>query len=175
MEQSIINYSQEITAIKNAILKSRYNAAHLANREMLLLYFSIGEYISHNSREGFWGTNAIEVIAEQLQKELPGLRGFSASNIKNMRAFYEAWASIINDIPNRPLISNGLEYSTIANRQIPSGDLQRENNQLNINRQTAFGDLNNDKFLSHFLCIGFSSHSEVQKLSNLLLEILVNR
>jgi hypothetical protein len=44
-------------AIKQAILKSRYQAALLANREMLMLYFNVGEYISKNSREGKWGTN----------------------------------------------------------------------------------------------------------------------
>ena len=56
------NYPEAITAIKQAILKSRYKAAMLANREMLMLYFGVGEYISNNSREGAWGTNAIEVL-----------------------------------------------------------------------------------------------------------------
>ena len=30
-------------------------------------------------------------ISEQLRRELPGLRGFSENNLKNMRKFYEAW------------------------------------------------------------------------------------
>ena len=59
----------------------------------------IGCYFSKNSREGFWGKGAIESISQQLQKELPGLRGFSASNIKNMRSFYEEWSPIINRQP----------------------------------------------------------------------------
>ncbi len=78
----------------------------LVNREMLMLYFGIGEYISNNSRTGTWGTNAIETISAQLQKELPGLRGFSTTNIKNMRLFYEAWEDVIQ------------------NRQMPSDDFQ---------------------------------------------------
>jgi len=37
------------------------------------------------------GKGAIEAISSQLSKELPGLRGFSARNIKNMRTFFEGW------------------------------------------------------------------------------------
>jgi len=77
MKQGITNnYIESIKAIKQAIVRSRYKAAMLVNREMLMLYFGIGEYISKNSRIGSWGTNAIELISWQLQKELPGLRGF---------------------------------------------------------------------------------------------------
>ena len=90
-EMKIKNYSDAIQAIKSAILQSRYRAAALANRELLSLYYGIGKYISENSRTGFWGTGAIEAISEKLQQELPGLRGFSASNMKNMRMFYEQW------------------------------------------------------------------------------------
>jgi hypothetical protein len=94
--QTVIPYTQQIKAIKSAILQSRYRAAAHANAEMLSLYYGIGEYISHNSRKGFWGTNAIETIAAQLQQELPGLRGFSATNMKRMRQFFETWSSVFN-------------------------------------------------------------------------------
>ncbi len=56
---------------------------------MLKLYFAIGGYVSANSRAGTWGTGAIDAISERLSKELPGLRGFSATNMKNMRLFFE--------------------------------------------------------------------------------------
>lgn len=90
------NYIEAVKAIKQAILQSRYKAAVLANGEMLSLYFGVGKYVAQNSRNGFWGTNAIETISNQLQNELPGLRGFGISNIKNMRVFYEAWSSYIS-------------------------------------------------------------------------------
>ena len=57
-----------------------------------ILYFAIGRYISLHSRDGFWGTGAIDIISQKLQNELPGLRGFSARNLKNMRTFYEEWS-----------------------------------------------------------------------------------
>jgi hypothetical protein len=71
MEQQVNhNYYKAIQLIKGAILKSRYRAAALANRELLSLYYGIGKYISENSRNHFWGTNAIETISMQLQQEL---------------------------------------------------------------------------------------------------------
>jgi hypothetical protein len=118
------HYSEAIQIIKSAILKSRYRAAALANRELLSLYYGIGKYISENSREGFWGTRAIETISERLQQELPGLRGFSAGNIKRMRQFYEAWKLVFT---NRPLPTDDLqsalsEENTI--RPLLTGEIQ---------------------------------------------------
>lgn len=91
MEQQDNNYKKAVDTIKTAILQSQYMAVKAVNSSQLSLYYGVGEYVSHNSRDGFWGTRAIENISEQLQKELPGLRGFSAANIKFMRQFYEAW------------------------------------------------------------------------------------
>lgn len=99
MEESIIKYRNAVSTIKQAILQSQYRAAKLVTGEQLSLYFGIGGYVSANSREGTWGTGAIDRISEQLRRELPGLRGFSASSIKDMRAFYEYWCQYINRQP----------------------------------------------------------------------------
>lgn len=76
-----------VKAIKTAILQSQYRAARNVNREQLSLYFGIGHYISEHSRKGYWGTGAIDRISEQLQKELPGLKGFSSTSIKKCGSF----------------------------------------------------------------------------------------
>lgn len=61
------------------------------NQEQLALYYGIGRFISQNSRAGFWGKDAIDTISRQLSTEVPGLRGFSPRNLRNMRMFYEEW------------------------------------------------------------------------------------
>lgn len=101
MEQSQITkeYIQAVKAIKQAILESRYRAARLVNKELLALYYAIGGFISVRSRTAQWGTNAIGVISELLQQELPGLRGFSETNIKRMRIFYEEWRGLFENRP----------------------------------------------------------------------------
>ncbi len=85
--------TRHVKTLKTLILRSRYVAARQANAEMLKLYFSIGAYVSEHSRKGKWGTSVIEDISEQLSRELPGLRGFSARNIRYMRDFFEGWMS----------------------------------------------------------------------------------
>lgn len=91
MMQEIIKYHGAVQAIKTAILQGQYEAAKGVNRIQLAVYFAIGKYISVNTRTQSWGTHALEFISEQLRRELPGLRGFSENNLKNMRKFYEAW------------------------------------------------------------------------------------
>lgn len=61
------------------------------NQEQLALYYGVGRFISQNSRAGFWGKDAIDTISRQLSTEVPGLRGFSPRNLRNMRMFYEEW------------------------------------------------------------------------------------
>ena len=90
-------YDKAVDIIKTTILQSQYDAAKSVNEKQLKLYYGIGKYISFNSRNGFWGKGAIDAISERLKKELPGLRGFSARNLRNMRTFYEEWAFLDND------------------------------------------------------------------------------
>lgn len=80
-----------VKSIKTAILQSQTRAARMISGTQLSLYYGVGLFVSANSREGKWGTGAIELISEQLHRELPGLHGFSAQNIRNMRQFAEFW------------------------------------------------------------------------------------
>ena len=90
----IYNYEEAVEIIKTAILQSQYDAAKSVNEKQLTLYYGIGKYISLNSRNGFWGKGAIDAISARLDKELPGLRGFSARNLRYMRMFYEEWSDL---------------------------------------------------------------------------------
>ena len=92
-------YIQAVELIKKDILQSQYNAIRLANQEQLKLYFGISRYISENSRNGFWGTGALEIISTQLKNDLPELMGFGVSSLKNMRIFYEAWTTLDEKSP----------------------------------------------------------------------------
>ena len=149
MEQTQItkDYLQAVKAIKQAILESRYRAARLVNKEVLALYYAIGGYISVRSRAAKWGTNAIGVISDLLQQELPGLRGFSETNIKRMRIFYEEWRSLFE---NRPLLADELTDAVI-----PMGDATHI-----IIRPLSADELPKED-MEAFLSVGFTHHSEI--------------
>ena len=80
-----------VLVIKDAILQSQQRALVTINQELLALYYGIGRFVSMNTRNKNWGKGFIEAISEQLRKELPGLRGFSAASLRKMRTFYEEW------------------------------------------------------------------------------------
>ena len=157
MEESIIKYKNAVSTIKQAILQSQYRAAKLVTGEQLSLYFGIGGYVSANSREGTWGTGAIERISEQLRRELPGLRGFSATSIKKMRIFYEFWSQYIN----RPPMAVDLQITedkTVID--IDSFALQKWSPMA--------GEINREEFLS----ISFSHHTEILDKTKDIHEVL---
>lgn len=82
---------QAVEDIKTAILQGQYEASKGVNRIQLAVYYGIGKYVSKHTRKGVWGTGALETISNQLRRELPGLRGFSATSLKKMRLFYDNW------------------------------------------------------------------------------------
>ena len=121
----VADYSQAVQVIKAAILKSQYDAARSVNEKQLMLYFGIGKYISANSRKGFWGKGAIDAISAQLQRELPGLRGFSARSLRDMRMFYEEW-SMFDTASSLELArpdSSDISNLAVATAEIGNGNL----------------------------------------------------
>ena len=98
MKDEIRKYQNAVDIIKTAILQSQARAAKAVNQEQLALYYGNGRYESANSRKKNWGKGAIDPISEQLRKELPGLRGFSATSMRNMRSFYEEWRQLESNL-----------------------------------------------------------------------------
>ena len=132
---------QTVKQLKSAILASRYRVAVLANREMLGLYFAIGKLISEKTKQEKWGAKVIEVLSNDLQNELPGLRGFSASNIKKMKIFYEKW---MNHFTIRSLITNELKSE------------ENIENKLVVIGSSVTNELEED-----FHKVGFTHHFEI--------------
>ena len=77
--------------IKSTIVRTQSRVVANANAEMLSLYFGIGRYVSNKTKTEKWGTGVIDTISAQLQKEMPGLLGFSGKSIRKMRQFFEIW------------------------------------------------------------------------------------
>ncbi len=147
----IRDYQSAVDVIKIAILQSQARAAKAVNQEQLALYYGIGRYISENTRNNGWGTGVLKRISDSLRLELPGLRGFSETNLKNMRLFYEAWKNIES---NSSVVTDELADSSPTS----IGDrLQIVDNEHNIIRQLQL--TNYTEFpLAEFLSISFTHH-----------------
>ena len=145
--------------LKDAILCSQYRAAKLVTGELLSLYFGIGGYVSAHSRQEAWGTSVIDRISEQLRRELPGLRGFSSQNIRNMRTFYEYWMQYLICSPMASKLQIAVNKDVI---DIDNFSLQKWSPMASeINRE-------------EFLGISFSHHMEILHKTKDLHEILLD-
>ena len=156
------DFAAAVKDIKLAILQARAKAAHLANAEALKLYFFVGGYISKKTRKAKWGSGAIDALSQQLQVELPGLRGFSPQHMRFMRQFFEAWASVS---PIQHMVSVEFRYlpsSEMTGNEIcylPSSKLKRHLPSDEI-RPLPMGELGNDD-IAAFFSIGFTHHREI--------------
>ena len=160
------DFAGAVKDIKLAILQARAKAARLANAEALKLYFFVGGYISRKTRNAKWGSGAIDALSERLQVELPGLRGFSAMNIKNMRLFFEAWATYLS-IRQLPSV----ELDNAAVMQLPSAEIRQlptveigssENCDLSSSEICPSATNEFDQaLLAAFLTVGFTHHMQI--------------
>ena len=80
-------YGDFLVEIKSQIRQRQYQALRAANRELLDLYWWLGENISKRQSELGWGKGVVETLARDLQSEFPGRNGFSAPNLWLMRQF----------------------------------------------------------------------------------------
>ena len=85
------NYPQWLASLKQQIASAQQRAALAVNQELIQLYWQMGSDILQRQAEQGWGSKVIDRLAKDLSKAFPDLKGFSARNIKYMRAFAEAW------------------------------------------------------------------------------------
>jgi predicted nuclease of restriction endonuclease-like (RecB) superfamily len=88
MDNGIIEYGSFVKDIKELIYRRQYEAMKRVNSELMQLYWEIGEEINRQQIEKGWGKSIVDVLSKELQKEFPGVQGFSARNLWLMRSFY---------------------------------------------------------------------------------------
>lgn len=84
-------YAQLIHSLKSRIRCARIRAANAGNRELLLLYYSMGFDLDCKLRQEKWGTAIIDRASADLRAAFPEMDGLSPRNLRRMRAFYQAY------------------------------------------------------------------------------------
>ena len=164
MEQQVIpsdytQYAEAVEIIKHAIERCRYRSAAAVNKETLSLYFGVGKFVSENSRIGCWGTKALPTISKLLQRELPGLHGFSESGLKRMRSFYEEWRTfLIRPTVLGELENHSSEKGTALIHPTALGELDIDEHLL---LQLIGQPVNTEFTWDDFVKISFSHHIEI--------------
>ena len=82
------SYLDFLAYIKNRIKEAQYSALRSVNKGLISLYWDLGRKIVEKQEQAGWGKSVVEALAKDLQKEYPGVKGFSSQNLWYMRQFY---------------------------------------------------------------------------------------
>ena len=103
---------KQFTEITSLIASAKSRAYQAVNRELVSLYWHVGEYVHHKVTSNAWGKSVVKDLAEYIQKSEPNVLGFSAQNIWRMKQFYETYSN------NQKLATLSRELSWSHNRLI---------------------------------------------------------
>lgn len=140
----------EVQTIKSAILQSQEKTTRNVNADLIALNYSVGGYISMQIKQNQWGSGIIKSISEQLQTEMPGLRGFGYENLKRMRQFYEVWSPFLIGSPTATQLGGNEDGSPVATQNQLSFSLV--NFEMNVQDIVGAND---------FISISFTHHMEI--------------
>ena len=84
-------YADWLAELKQRIHAAQQRATLAVNRELVLLYWQIGQDILARQASQGWGSKVVDRLARDLRNAFPDMKGFSPRNLKYMRAFAEAW------------------------------------------------------------------------------------
>ena len=82
------SYREFFVEIKEKVRASQLTALRAVNKELISLYWSIGELIVKKQEEQGWGKAVVDLLGKELQLDFSGVKGFSSRNLWNMRNFY---------------------------------------------------------------------------------------
>jgi len=86
-------YATWLADLKQRVRESQTRAIAAANTELVMLYWTIGRDILERQDKQGWGSKVVDRLASDLKREFPDMKGYSRSNLMNMRNFAEAWSN----------------------------------------------------------------------------------
>ena len=95
-------YLSIVESIKKEIRTAQYRATVRVNRELLMLYHSIGDIINKHKT---WGNKFIENLAADIKLSFPDATGYSVRNLKYMSKFFSRF-------PNQEIVQAALAQIT---------------------------------------------------------------
>jgi len=116
-------YVSLVNGVKDLVYSRQYEAMKSVNKELINLYWEIGKKINTQQTERGWGKSVVELLAKELQKEFPKVKGFSARNLWNMRNFHLAY---VGNEKLQPMVAEISWTKNIIIMQRCKGELERE-------------------------------------------------
>lgn len=86
-------YFRLLKEIKERVRSAQYAAFKAVNKELITLYWDIGKMVNSRISGKSWGKAVVNSLSQDMQREFPGISGFSPSNLWRMLTFYSFYAN----------------------------------------------------------------------------------
>lgn len=132
-------YATILADLKTRVRTAQLRAAVSVNRGLIALYWDIGRTIVESQKSQGYGKEVVRRLAADLQKEFPGMAGFSPQNVWYMRSFYLVWmedfqklqqavgesksqilSQIVRELPESKLSQPATESAIVAQPALPT-------------------------------------------------------
>ncbi len=92
--KNLVEYKSVFYDLKEKIIYSQQKAIQSVNKQLVLLYWEIGNVILENQSQQGWGSKIIDSLSADLKSSFPSMKGFSVRNLKYMRQFASTYPDI---------------------------------------------------------------------------------
>lgn len=128
------DYAAWLKNLKTKIRSVQLRAALAANSVLIDFYFDLGRMIS--GKDTIWGSKFLERLSADLKKEFPDMQGFSVTNLKYCRLFFEYVEMSPQAGDELPSNSKNQMYSWI--RQLPWGHIKMLIGKVKDDKEALF-------------------------------------
>jgi len=85
-------HPKDFAELLSIIKRAQENAYRAVNRELISMYWDVGQHVSENVHDGGWGKSVVKEFSAFVQRQYAGIQGFSPQNIWRMKQFYETYS-----------------------------------------------------------------------------------
>lgn len=113
-------YRHWITEVKAKVRSSQIKAAVAVNTALIEFYWDLGKMLSEKIKQSNWGDKILENVSKDLHLEFPEVKGFSVTNLKYTKQFFEYFAlrpqveDVINSWQETPSQLTGNQQNEIS-------------------------------------------------------------
>ena len=117
-------YKQWLNEIKQKFQSSQIKASIQVNNILLEFYWNLGNEIVEKQKNSTWGSGFLQQLSIDLSAEFPDVKGFSYTNIKNIRQWFLFWQQAVGELESTKSQQLVGESSIENTKQVVSQILQ---------------------------------------------------
>ena len=126
MKNELSSYASWLAEAKSAYQKAQVKAAVAVNSALLHFYYLVGREISLRNYESEYRSAFFKKLSIDLRKEMPDASGFSVSNLRYMKWFYQRYCGFLSsgqadfefsEIAQQPAVQSEKGHFAMENAQ----------------------------------------------------------